>query len=62
MQFGVHERRGRIAGVPIDMVTDFLDLASGADLDLPDAAHGLIITAAVEAVHRSLETGDVQKL
>lgn len=62
MQFGVHERNGRIAGVPIDMVTDFLDLASGEERDLPDASYGLLLTQAIEAVHRSLETGAPQKL
>jgi predicted dehydrogenase len=62
MQFGVHDRNGRIAGVPIDMVTDFLDLVSGQDRDVPDATYGLLITQAIEAVHRSLETGAPQKL
>jgi len=61
-QFGVHERNGRIAGVPIDMVTDFIDLVAGQERDVPDATHGLVVTAAIEAVHHSLETGSPQKL
>lgn len=62
MQFGVHDRNGRVAGVPIDMVTDFLDLVAGAEREVPDATHGMVVTQAIEAVHRSLETGAVQKL
>lgn len=44
------------------MMRDFLDLLGGAQLDLPGADHGLLITRAVEAVHRSLETGAVQQI
>lgn len=62
MQFGVHDRNGRLAGVPIDMVGDFIDLAGGHERDVPDADHGLLVTAAIEAVHRSLDTGAPQKL
>lgn len=61
-QFGVHERNGRIAGVPVDMVGDFVDLVGGQERDVPDAGYGLLVTAAIEAVHRSLETGAPQKL
>src|SRR5699024_6886377 len=50
-----HDHRGRPAGVAADMMRDFLDAIGGTDLDLPDAAHGLLITRAVEAVQRSLE-------
>lgn len=62
MQFGVHDRNGRLAGIPIDMVGDFVDLVGGRARDVPDAAHGLLVTSAVEAVHRSLDTGAPQKL
>lgn len=57
-----HDHRGRPQGVAADMMRDFLDLVGGADLDLPDASHGLLITRAIESVHRSLETGDVQTI
>lgn len=57
-----HDHRGRPQGVAADMMRDFLDLVGGAELDLPGAAHGLLITRAIEAVHRSLETGAVQKI
>jgi len=62
MQFGVHQRNGRIAGVPVDMVGDFVDLVAGEVREVPDAEHGLVVTAAIDAVHRSLETGTPQKL
>lgn len=57
-----HDHRGRPQGVAPDMMRDFLDLVGGADLELPGAAHGLLITRAIEAVHRSLETGAVQQI
>lgn len=62
-QFGVYTRRGRLNGVPITMATDFLDVLSG-DLvaDLPGADQGCLITTAIEAVHRSLDTGLPQPL
>lgn len=52
-----HDHRGRPQGPPVAMMRDFLDLLSGTDLDLPSAAQGLLVTRAIEAVHRSLETG-----
>lgn len=61
-QFGVHERRGRLFGIPVDMADDFLAAISGEELDLPDAAYGCRITAAIEAVHTSLDTGLPQAL
>lgn len=57
-----HDHRGRPVGVAADMMHDFLDAVDGADLDLPGAAHGLLITRAIEAVHRSLETGAAQPI
>lgn len=57
-----HDHRGRPQGVAADMMRDFLDLVGGAELDLPGADHGLLITRAIEAVHRSLETGAVQQI
>ncbi|MBS0022892.1 Gfo/Idh/MocA family protein [Microbacterium paraoxydans] len=59
VQSAVHERAGRIHGVPIDMVGDFVRLVRGEPVDVPDAHDGLLITAAIEAVHTALETGDV---
>ncbi|WP_434619978.1 Gfo/Idh/MocA family protein [Arthrobacter sp. A5] len=54
-QWGVLERGGRISGVPVDMVNDFVELLLGTKSDLPDAADGLLVTQAIEAVHESLE-------
>lgn len=62
LQFGVYERHGQLCGVPIDMANDFLAVLSGEDRDVPDAAHGCRVTAAIEAVHRSLDTGLPQAL
>ncbi|MBO0812797.1 MAG: Gfo/Idh/MocA family oxidoreductase [Microlunatus sp.] len=42
------------AGVPIDMLNDFIATLTGADLDLPDGVHGELITGAIEAVHTSV--------
>lgn len=62
LQFGVYEQHGRLRGIPIDMADDFISWTAGADLDLPDAAYGVLITRAIEAVHRSLDTGAPQPL
>ncbi|GAB2568476.1 Gfo/Idh/MocA family protein [Microlunatus antarcticus] len=62
LQFGVHERHGRLRGVPIDMASDFIAALNGEERDLPDAAYGCRITAAIEAVHASLATGLPQPL
>jgi predicted dehydrogenase len=56
LQFGVTESRGRLNGIPIAMVDDFVDALSGRDADLPDARHGQVVTDAIEAVHQSLAT------
>jgi hypothetical protein len=55
--FGVYERHGRLHGIPIDMANDFLAVLGGEERDLPDAAYGCVVTNAIEAVHRSLESG-----
>lgn len=57
-QWGVYERSGRVCGFPVDMVNDFIDFVGGAINDVPTANDGLIVTQAIEAVHRSLETGE----
>lgn len=62
LQFGVYERHGRLAGIPVDMADDFLAVLNGEERDVPDAAYGCRITAAIEAVHRSLDTGLPQTL
>ncbi|MBS1906787.1 MAG: Gfo/Idh/MocA family oxidoreductase [Actinobacteria bacterium] len=61
-QYGVHEHGGRIEGVPIDMVRDFVRLVRGEDVDVPGLADGLLITEAIAAVHTSLETGRVVEI
>lgn len=60
LQFGVYERNGRLYGVPIDMVDDFIAVVNGAAIDVPDGRHGLLVTRAIEAVHRSLDSGRPQ--
>lgn len=62
VQSAVYERSGRIQGVPIDMVSDFVRLVRGEEIDVPDAHDGLLITAAIEAVHTALETGQVVEI
>lgn len=62
LQFGVYEQHGKIRGIPIDMADDFIAWSAGADLDMPDAGYGLLVTRAIEAVHRSLATGQPQAL
>lgn len=67
LQFGVYERHGRLRGIPIDMADDFITWAGGADdratdERVPDAAYGLLVTRAIEAVHRSLDTGQPQPI
>jgi len=57
LQFGVHERHGRLEGIPIDMARDFIAALNGEPRDLPDAAHGCLVTAAIEGVHTSLAAG-----
>ena len=44
------------------MADDFVDWLAGTDRDVPDAAHGLLVTRAIEAVHTSLDTGLPQHL
>lgn len=56
-QLGVHRWRDAIRGFPVDMVNDFIRFVRGEEIDVPQAREGLAITAAIEAVHRSLETG-----
>lgn len=59
VQSAVYERAGRIHGVPIDMVSDFVRLVRGEEVEVPDAHDGLLITAAIAAVHTALESGQV---
>ncbi|QYM64775.1 Gfo/Idh/MocA family oxidoreductase [Microbacterium sp. Se5.02b] len=59
VQSAVYERAGRIHGVPIDMVSDFVRLVRGEEVEVPDAHDGLLITAAIVAVHTALESGQV---
>ncbi|QOR70318.1 Gfo/Idh/MocA family oxidoreductase [Ruania alkalisoli] len=57
LQFGVYERAGRLRGIPIDMIDEFVDVLGGAERDLPDLRQGLAITRSIAAVHESLATG-----
>ncbi|PWH07388.1 hypothetical protein DEO23_01730 [Brachybacterium endophyticum] len=56
------DHRGRPQGAPVEMMRDFLDAEAGEDLDLPDGEQGVLITRAIEAVHRSLATGTVEPI
>lgn len=62
-QHGVQERGGRILGFPVDMLDDVLDaIGSGDASGLPGVADGLRVTRTLDAVHRSLQTGEVVEL
>ncbi|GGL43693.1 Gfo/Idh/MocA family oxidoreductase [Phycicoccus endophyticus] len=52
-----HDLRGRLRGAPVEMTRDFIDLCRGADVDVPSLDHGVTVTTAIEALHRSLATG-----
>jgi predicted dehydrogenase len=56
-QLGVDRGRAGLRGFPIDMVHDFVGYVRGEGLDVPTLGSGLIVTAAIEAVHHSLESG-----
>jgi predicted dehydrogenase len=56
-QSGVRRDHRGLHGVPIDMADDFIAALNGSDLDLPDGRQGLLITAAIDAVHRSINAG-----
>lgn len=62
LQFGVTEQHGRLRGIPIDMVDDFIASLNGHSVDLPDGQHGELITAAIQAVHTSAESGAPQEI
>ncbi len=62
LQFGVTEHRGQLRGIPIDMTNDFIAALNGADVDLPDADHGWLVTDAIAAVHASVESNEVQRI
>ena len=56
-QLGVHTWRDGLRGFPVDMVNDFVRFAGGEEIAVPQARDGVIVTAAIDAVHRSLESG-----
>lgn len=55
-QLGVQRWRDGLRGFPVDMAHDFVRFVRGEAIDVPQAREGLVVTAAIEAVHRSLET------
>lgn len=57
-QSAVYERNGRIAGVPIDMMNDFLTFVEDGSIAVPTHEDGLAVTRALAALHQSLMTGD----
>jgi predicted dehydrogenase len=56
-QHGVYEVHDHLQGIPIDMAHDFVEFALGRTVDVPTLEDGLRITEAIDAVHRSLESG-----
>ncbi|HEU4806764.1 MAG TPA: hypothetical protein VFT01_00760, partial [Homoserinimonas sp.] len=62
LQSGMFERNGKIGGVPIDMVNDFVDFVHDGSVDVPTHRDGLLVTRAIEAVHESLEHGGIVTL
>jgi len=61
-QCAVFERSGRITGIPIDMVNDFVGFVREGDTDVPTHEDGLLVTQAIEAVHESLAEGSIIEL
>jgi len=53
---------GRQTGLIATMTDDFIDLLNGAELELPDVEQGLLITAAIDAVHQSLADGQAHPI
>lgn len=55
-QLGVHWWRDEIRGFPVDMVNDFVRYVLDGDIDTPAGQAGLMVTAAIDAVHQSLNS------
>lgn len=55
-QLGVHWWRDEIRGFPVDMVNDFVRYILDEDIEIPDGQAGLTVTAAIDAVHQSLNS------
>jgi predicted dehydrogenase len=58
-QSAVYERNSRIAGVPIDMMNDFITFVEDGSVAVPGPEAGLAVTRALAAVDHSLATGEV---
>lgn len=50
------DARGRLTGVNVEMMRDFLDLCAGEDFDYPGVETGYEVSVAIAALHHSLET------
>ncbi|MFC7618711.1 Gfo/Idh/MocA family protein [Microlunatus sp. GCM10028923] len=57
VQLGNHQHYGELRGLSVDMINDFIALLHDEDRDVPDVRTGRLITASIEAVHASLESG-----
>jgi predicted dehydrogenase len=57
-QHGLWESGGNLHGYPVDMAGDLVRWLHGADLDVPTVREGLLVTEIIDAVHRSLTTGE----
>lgn len=61
-QWAGQERGDRVSGVSVDMINDFVDFVAGTNSTVPTHSDGLAVTKAIEAVHRSLQTGESVEL
>lgn len=48
------DARGRLTGVNVDMMRDFIDLCAGADFAFPGVRDGYEVSVAIAALHESL--------
>lgn len=62
VQLGGYRHYDELRGLGVDMIGDFIAVLNGADRDLPGIAAGRSITAAIAAVHTSLESGLPQEI
>lgn len=56
------DRRGRPTGPQAEMTRDFIDAVLSADIDLPGLDQGGLVSRALIALHRSLESGTPQPI
>lgn len=62
IQLGGYQHHGELRGLGVDMIDDFVALLCGDDRAVPGAHDGRLITAAIAAVHASLDSGRPQPI